>query len=63
MGNSKDKRVEELLKSLGAVAEMSLVFMRATLGAGASKEEAMKLTQAYIAALFYGQMTPPKKDE
>ncbi len=46
MENNKAPNIEALEKSLGATAEMSLIFMRATLGAGATTEEAIRVTQA-----------------
>lgn len=46
--------VENLRQSIGATAEMALLFMRATLGAGATKEEAARTTQAFIGAIIYG---------
>lgn len=60
MDNKNRHNIEELRKSLGATAEMSLIFMRATLATGATMEEATRLTQAYIAALIYGRMSQPK---
>lgn len=56
--NEKDKqkmqKMEELKKAIGISAEMSLLFFRAVLKAGASPQEATALTQTYIAALIYG---------
>lgn len=41
------KEMVELMKNqIGAVAEMALIFFRATIAAGATMEEALKLTQA-----------------
>ena len=51
----KGKQMETLKNAMGVTAEMSLIFFRASLGAGASMEEAMKLVQAYIAAVLFGQ--------
>ena len=50
----KDK-VEELRQSVGAMAEMSLIFFRAVLGSGASMEEALRLTQAFVSAQIYSR--------
>lgn len=50
----KDK-VEELRQSVGAMAEMSLIFFRAVLGSGASMEGALRLTQAFVSAQIYGR--------
>lgn len=63
MDNKNRHNIEELRKSLGATAEMSLIFMRATLATGATMEEATRLTQAYIAAMIYGRMSQPKAPE
>lgn len=63
MDKNKRPNVEELRQSLGAAAEMALIFMRAALGAGANMEEATRLTQAYIAALLFGRMMQPKPPE
>lgn len=49
------KKTNEFMNAVGAMAEMSLVFYRATLGAGANVMEATRLTQAYIAAMVYGK--------
>lgn len=46
------EETQKLVNAVGAVAEMSLVFYRAALGAGADATEAVKLTQAYLAALL-----------
>lgn len=51
----KEKQMEGLKNAMGVTAEMSLLFFRAALGARASMEEAMKLVQAYIAAVLFGQ--------
>lgn len=50
------EETEKLVNAVGAIAEMSLVFFRAALGAGASLTEATKLTQAYIAAMMISSM-------
>lgn len=46
--------VRELLNAVGALAEMSLNFYRAVLNAGATKEEAFVLLQAFISATIHG---------
>lgn len=43
---------EKALDSIGAVAEMALVYFKATMGAGATLEEAMILTKIFLAAEF-----------
>lgn len=55
-----NKQVEKLIDGFGAIAEMSLVFFRGALGAGATTEEAMRLTQVFIAAQIWGR---PKTEE
>ena len=59
----KNQSVEDLRQAMGATAEMALIFMRATIGAGANMEEAMRLTQAYIAALLFGRPAKPEAAE
>lgn len=49
-----DEKVEEIKNSVGAIAEMALVFMRAAIGAGATQREATQLAQAYMAAMIFG---------
>lgn len=46
---------------MGVTAEMGLIFFRATLGAGATMEEAMRMTQAYFSAILFGR--PPAELE
>ena len=60
---SKNNPIQDLLNVMGAVAEMSLVFYRSVIGAGATSDEAFRITQAYIGAALYGNTTqnqPPK---
>lgn len=47
------KELQELITALGVVAEASLIFMRIAITAGASREEAMMLTQSFIAAHIF----------
>jgi hypothetical protein len=49
----QNQKIEELKKALGTTAEASLIFMRAVVGAGASKEEAADMTRAFIAAMLF----------
>lgn len=42
------------LQGIGAIAEMALIFYRAPLGTVATEREAMAATQAYMAALMFG---------
>lgn len=44
--------MEQLFTSVGAIAEMALVYFRATIGAGATLEEAAILTKMYLEAQF-----------
>ena len=55
------ERVEALKSALGATAEMSLLFFRATIQVGATMEEALKLTQAYLAAMIHGNNKDPQQ--
>ena len=48
------EQVQALKNQIGAVAEMALIFYRAAIGVGATMEEALKLTQAYLAAMIHG---------
>lgn len=43
-----------LINALGMIAETALVFYRSVLAAKATPEEAIRLTQAFIAATLYG---------
>ena len=51
----RKEQLEKLRNAMGMTAEMSPIFYRAAIGAGASMEEAMKLVQAYIGAVLFGQ--------
>lgn len=48
------KQLQEIISAIGSIAETALLFYRSTLAAKATPEEAMRLTQAFIAAIFYG---------
>ena len=48
------KQLQEFISAIGSIAETALLFYRSTLAAKATPEEAMRLTQAFIAAIFYG---------
>ena len=63
----RDKEeVERMIQGVGATAEMSLIFYRAAIEAEATPAEAIKLTQAYLAALLFGnqqnQQKPPESE-
>lgn len=47
---SNNDHLKELLNAIGVLAEMSLLFYRAIIQAGATEEEAKFLTQALIRA-------------
>lgn len=50
------------MNAIGAVAETTLIFYRSIIEAGGTQEEAMRLTQALIAATLFGgnkNSTPP----
>lgn len=44
--------MEQFFASVGAIAETALVYFRATIGAGATLEEAAVLTKIYLEAQF-----------
>lgn len=48
------KKLKEFISAIGAIAETTLLFYRGALDAKATPEEAMRLTQTFIAALMYG---------
>lgn len=43
-------KLNAMLDALGAIAEMSYQFYTATLNSGATEEQAMRLTEAFIRA-------------
>jgi len=59
---NNSEQVKQMLQSVGAMAEMALVFYRATLQAGADTIEANKLTQAYMGALLFGREQKPPEE-
>lgn len=48
------KKVDEFITAIGAIAETTLIFYRNALQAGATEEEALRLTQAFVAAFTLG---------
>lgn len=48
------KQLQKFIGAIGSIAETALLFYRSTLAAKATPEEAMRLTQAFIAAILYG---------
>jgi len=57
------EQMEQLRNALGITAEMALIFYRSAVGAKATPAEAMKLTQAYIAAIMFNQNKNPDGEE
>ncbi|MEG1987976.1 MAG: hypothetical protein RR035_02230 [Oscillibacter sp.] len=57
------KQLDETKQAVGAMAEMAILFFRAVLGTGATMEETMKLTQAYLAALMFGQRSQQQPED
>lgn len=55
MSKEKSKeQVEQMVQAVGATAEMGLIFYRAAIDAEATPAEAIKLTQAYLGAILFG---------
>lgn len=48
------KQLQEFISAIGMIAETALLFHRSLLTAKATPEEAMRLTQAFIAATLFG---------
>lgn len=48
------KQLKDFINAVGTVAETALLFYRSVLAAKATPEEAMRLTQAFLAAALYG---------
>lgn len=48
------KQLQEFVNTLGAIAEMTLIFYRDVIKAGGTQEEAMRLTQAFVSAFIFG---------
>ena len=46
------KQLQKFIGAIGSIAETALLFYRSTLAAKATPEEAMRLTQAFIPAIF-----------
>ena len=55
------EQIEMLKGAIGATAEMALIFYRATIQVGATMEEALKITQAYLAAMIHGNKKEPQQ--
>lgn len=52
--NTNKQKLEEMRQAIGVMAETGIIFFRAALEAGATMEETVKLTQAYMAAVMFG---------
>lgn len=66
MAEKKDsEKVRQMVQAVGATAEMALVFYRAAVESDATPAEAIRLTQAYLGALLFGnqQRQPPENEE
>lgn len=48
------KQLKEFMNAIGAIAETTLMLYRDVIGVGGTQEEAMRLTQAFIAATIFG---------
>ena len=54
--------VKNLLNAVGALAEMSLIFYRAAINSGATREEACVLVQSLISASIHGKREDGHED-
>lgn len=54
--------LNDVLNAIGVLAETSLNFYRSLVQAGATEEETKALTQAYIAAMMYGNKGEAHED-
>lgn len=54
MDQEAKKQVEDMRNAAGITAEIALMFYRAAVGAGATEREAVKITQAYLGAMIFG---------
>lgn len=57
-----EKQLKEFINAIGTVAEITLIFYRDVLKAGGTREEALQLAQAFIAASIYGRNGEKKED-
>lgn len=63
MDKDAAEKFKKFVTGLGTIAEMSLIFYRAARKAGATPEEAQRLTQAYISAITFGGSSKGGEDE
>ncbi len=47
-------QLKEFMNAIGMIGETTLIFYRSIIEAGGTQEEAMRLTQALIAATLFG---------
>lgn len=62
-GKPMNEQMKELVNAIGVIAETSLLYHRTVMAAGATPEEAVRLTQAYIAAFMFGGTGQKKSDD
>jgi len=62
-GKRNKEQVKQMVQAVGAMAEMGLIFYRAAIDAGADNAEAIRLTQAYLSALLFGNQQNQKPPE
>lgn len=55
-------KLKEFMNAIGTVAETTLIFYRSIIEAGGTQEEAMRLTQAFIAATIFGNKGGPENE-
>lgn len=58
-----EDKLNAMLNALGAVAEMSYQFYTATLNSGATEDQAMRLTEAFIRASMTATGRKEQPDE
>ena len=58
-----EDKLNAMLNALGAVAEMSYQFYMATLNSGATEDQAIRLTEAFIRASMTVTGTKEQPDE
>lgn len=58
-----DTSMHAFIEAIGAMSEMTLIFYRNTLNAGATVEEAVRLTQAFISASLFGSGSNQKSTD
>lgn len=56
-----ERQLKEFFTAIGTLAEMSLLFYRSSVAAKATPEEAMRITQAFIAVALNGGKSDNKE--